>query len=158
MFGNWELNIIGSNAHQLAIPQQLQSHTKVYARLPYDAYYDLLQQSSDVILAVLQPTKQYDTIRATSTLPTAIMTSSPVFLTKPFLQLYPCLQRADTGIHALWAQRAEDVGETNILQIVRSPAEIAMAKTEVQQCYREMRQQQDAVFHQYIADKNPLHR
>lgn len=93
---SWELTILGVGANKFQVPPELQQRVKRCDKLSFEDYYAAIVRA-DLVLSFLSENMHYESIRATSTVPTAILSGSPVLLTRKMLPLYRCLGDPSTS-------------------------------------------------------------
>lgn len=84
------LTIVGFGAKALKIPSNLRSQISRYDRISHELFYSLIA-NAHYMLSFFHPQQHYDTWRASSIVPAALMLNVPIILTKEYLRLYPCL-------------------------------------------------------------------
>lgn len=126
----WSLAIVGKGASRLEVPPHLRPRIDLYDSIPFQQYYEIVS-ASDFVLAALSTHMHYDSERATSTVPTAILAQTPVLLTQRYLQLYPCLQTSE--VHQKVARQTEDDSVRALLQLTRF--DLMRARQEAQACF-----------------------
>jgi hypothetical protein len=143
----WKLHVVGHNAKQLSIPVQLATQIRLHDRLSFPHYYRLLAQDMDIMIGYLKDeAKHYDWNRASSSIPTAILSHLPIALAQHHLQLYPCLR--DQRIHQYMSQVTNAATMMRTLHLNQST--LQMAKQEAIFCFQEWQQHNQRQFQQLI--------
>jgi hypothetical protein len=101
----WELTILGVGAAKFAVPANMQNRIRTADKLSFEAYYRTISKA-DLVLSFLSESMNYGVVRATSTVPTAILSGVPVLLTNIMLPLYACL--GDSSVSPLHSAIARD--------------------------------------------------
>jgi hypothetical protein len=150
----WKLNILGHGASTMDIPNVLIPHVKKFDDVPFDKFYSVIK-NSDFLLAFLQPDYHYDTNRATSSVPAAIMCQVPILLTQKFLNIYDCL--AKSPIHQKVSKYSDADGLAAVMKL--SVRELILARKEAEHCFVEWTTQNAEVIRQIMippTTTNPL--
>eukprot|EP01039_Chlorochromonas_danica_P006777 gene6777-7487_t len=131
----WKLQIIGHGASSFVIPADLKGRVKAFDGLSFVKFYQLIADA-DLVLAFLSEKMHYERIRATSTVPTAILANRPVLLTDTFIKHYSCL--GDDRSSPLHIRIAQDTNAASLREYFKlSAQEKRLLKKEALNCHRE---------------------
>jgi hypothetical protein len=145
----WSLTILGQGAKQLSVPVELQPHVFLLDQLEYREYYQVIA-NADLSLSEFVDSNHYDTERASSTVPAAVMTGSPLLLNSKYSTLYPCL---DSGIQASWSLNSTTNEEAlyKVLHLTKQRAAISFGHDQSIKCFRRWHLENSRLFRQIIS-------
>lgn len=130
----WCLDVLGQGARKLKVPPTVKSRVDLHDAVEYDEFYKTIM-NADVLVCEFADNMHYDTVRASSSIPAAVMAGTPVLMPSKYLKAYPCLQ---SGVHAKWGSDAAS-NEAALDNLVRfsSNEDLLAAHLETKQCLEE---------------------
>jgi hypothetical protein len=151
----WELTILGVGAAKFAVPANMRNRIHTADKLSFEDYYRTISKA-DLILSFLSESMNYGAIRATSTVPTAILSGAPVLLTKNMLHLYTCL--GDATISPLHSAIAKDDDAASLTAFFAlSNENKARLKQEARFCLVSWQRDNKQAFQQRVSSTSKQH-